>query len=60
VAATVAGYNEVLAELIHLQRQRLMHLRQLNEYDDEVIGQLEKELDLKEELAVSALPNEQA
>nr|GFB97075.1 hypothetical protein [Tanacetum cinerariifolium] len=33
-----------------------MHLRQLNEYDDEVIGQLEKELDLKEELAVSALP----
>jgi CPA1 family monovalent cation:H+ antiporter len=57
VAATVAGYNKVLAELIHLQRQRLMHLRQLNDYDDEVIGQLEKELDLKEELAVSALPD---
>jgi NhaP-type Na+/H+ or K+/H+ antiporter len=58
VAATVAGYNEVLAELLRMQRQRLMHLRQLNEYDDEVIGQLEKELDLKEELAASALPKE--
>jgi len=55
VAATVAGYNEVLVELLSMQRQRLMHLRQLNEYDDEVISQLEKELDLKEELAASAL-----
>jgi hypothetical protein len=58
-ATTIAGYNEVLAELLRLQRQRLMHLRQHNEYDDEVIGQLEKELDLKEELAASALPSEQ-
>jgi CPA1 family monovalent cation:H+ antiporter len=58
VAATVAGYNEVLVELLSMQRQRLMHLRQLNEYDDEVISQLEKELDLKEELAASTLPKE--
>ncbi|RZK53859.1 MAG: Na+/H+ antiporter, partial [Hymenobacter sp.] len=58
VTNTIAGYNAVLAELLQGQRQRLMHLRQRNEYDDEVIRQLENELDLKEELSASTLPKE--
>ncbi|TVT43726.1 Na+/H+ antiporter [Hymenobacter setariae] len=54
----VAAYNAVLLELLGAQRQRLMHLRQHSEYDEEVIHQLENELDLKEELAASTLPKE--
>ncbi|NML65544.1 Na+/H+ antiporter [Hymenobacter sp. RP-2-7] len=59
-ADTISGYNAVLAELLRTQRQRLMQLRQQNEYDDEVIRQLENELDLKEELAASVLPRDTA
>lgn len=57
---TVASYNAVLAELLRVQRQRLMELRHRSEYDDEVISELERELDLKEELAASALPRDTA
>jgi CPA1 family monovalent cation:H+ antiporter len=55
---TIAAYNAVLLELLGAQRQRLMHLRQHSEYDEEVIHQLENELDLREELATSALSKE--
>ncbi|MBJ6146252.1 Na+/H+ antiporter [Hymenobacter sp. BT559] len=55
---TIATYNAVLLELLGAQRQRLMHLRQHSEYDEEVIYQLENELDLREELATSALSKE--
>ena len=58
IADTVAGYNAVLVELLRVQRQRLMHMRRHNEYDEEVIRQLENELDLKEELSASTLPRE--
>jgi len=49
IAGEVGEYHRVYNQLLHVQRHHLHHLRQLDEYDDEVIRQLETQLDVEAE-----------
>jgi Na+/H+ antiporter len=49
IADEVGEYHRVYTQLLHVQRHQLHHLRQQDEYDDEVIRQLETQLDVEAE-----------
>ena len=49
IADEVGEYHRVYTQLLHVQRHQLHLLRQQDEYDDEVIRQLETQLDVEAE-----------